>query len=610
MNLQEFNIDIILSITEHLYLKDTLQLLFCNRKFYSIYKNNRKDIKSNVYITNIYSLRNINKKFTNLKITYDIHDYSHAVGYLKKNVDKNIESVKLDFFLNHYSTRCKLLNLKNLPNLKHFSSELHLYLFSELCSNFKFLEHLETLKIKDYMDMRYERPSKKINIDLNFLNYTLKLKKLHIEYVLPDNSLTNKLIILNYEYIGNLMNLNYLHLENVVIMDYTFISNLSSLNYLYLENNYIKQYDSNAFENITISNVGLLIDFGFKPIKYTSIDFAYNLEELEYCKISGNYVENFKSICLLKKIKTLNLSHNYISVKYEDLSEFSNITSLDLSYNRIKDIKFIQTLISLKELYLCHNHIDSLLPLEKLINLSILCINKNKDHISHLSIDSLKFLVNLEHLELNRNNIDDISSLKFLVNLEHLELNRNNIDDISSLKYLVNLVHLEINYNIINDISSLSNLTKLKILKINNNKIYEIDCLNLCSRLTDLDLSYNKIENISVISNMIKMSNLNLSYNKISNISYLRYLFELKKIKLKKNKIESLKDLYKLPKLIYLDTTLNNSLHVTEKGFDDMYIQEHCNIKNFYVINKIDNGGIINVYRYFNHNYGLEFELI
>jgi Leucine-rich repeat (LRR) protein len=70
-------------------------------------------------------------------------------------------------------------------------------------------------------------------------------------------------------------------------------------------------------------------------------------------------------------------------------------------------------------------------------------------------------LTNLTDLELEYNQISDISALPGLTNLWFLDLDNNQISDISALSNLVNLMYLYLEFNQINDLGALVSNTGL-----------------------------------------------------------------------------------------------------------------------------------------------------
>ncbi len=104
---------------------------------------------------------------------------------------------------------------------------------------------------------------------------------------------------------------------------------------------------------------------------------------------------------------------------------------------------------------------------QDLTNLTTLNLSHNK--ITDISF--LKDLTNLTTLNLSNNQITNYSFLKYLTNLTTLYLYNNKITDISFLKDLTKLTKLDLSYNQITDISFLKNFTNLTDLNLSNNQI-------------------------------------------------------------------------------------------------------------------------------------------
>ena len=96
-------------------------------------------------------------------------------------------------------------------------------------------------------------------------------------------------------------------------------------------------------------------------------------------------------------------------------------------------------------------------------------------------------------LNLDNNNISDISLLSELTKLTVLTLSGNNISDISPLSELTKLTYLYISGTNISDISPLAGLTQLTHLILSDNNISDISTLLGLTQLTDLDLYYNHL---------------------------------------------------------------------------------------------------------------------
>ena len=72
-----------------------------------------------------------------------------------------------------------------------------------------------------------------------------------------------------------------------------------------------------------------------------------------------------------------------------------------------------------------------------------------------INLEGLQYAVNLQSLDLYKNQISDISALSGLTNLQSLDLGNNQLSDISPLSSLINLQRLYLDDNQISDVSPL-----------------------------------------------------------------------------------------------------------------------------------------------------------
>ena len=161
---------------------------------------------------------------------------------------------------------------------------------------------------------------------------------------------------------------------------------------------------------------------------------------------------------------------------------------------------------------------NSLINFKNLNNLSIYYYY-NKDIIKGISQ-----ITSLEKLDLNTNNIGDISELANLTNLKELTLHSNNISDLSALSNLRNLTYLHLYAN------SISNLKPLESLIVNGK-----------TNLQTLYLRNNTLENYTT-------QNINGQVSSIKNIEILKKLHEagLKKLNIEGNNFQDTSELKKL----------------------------------------------------------------
>jgi internalin A len=154
---------------------------------------------------------------------------------------------------------------------------------------------------------------------------------------------------------------------------------------------------------------------------------------------------------------------------------------------------------------------------------------------------------------------------KVLLNLTELNLEYNQIIDISPLSALTNLTKLCLLSNQITDISRLSALTNLTELDLDNNQITDITPLSELTNLTDLDLQYNQITDITPLSGLTNLTWLKLEDNQIIDITPLSSLTNLTWLHLKDNPITDLNLSIELTqKYLTLSTTPIDAQKATE----------------------------------------------
>ncbi|XP_048761100.1 toll-like receptor Tollo [Ostrea edulis] len=149
-----------------------------------------------------------------------------------------------------------------------------------------------------------------------------------------------------------------------------------------------------------------------------------NLRELN---ASLNKINKFIGIEVLKKLYSLNLSHNSIS-RIENLVRSSSLVELNLSMNELEDISYmpgmmnlkilnlnnnkiksldgVQALPQLRELYAQRNEVTEVIPLTSCFHLQILNLSGNRIHTLHNAVGVFGQLKKLDVLSLHGNPID------------------------------------------------------------------------------------------------------------------------------------------------------------------------------------------------------------
>ena len=217
---------------------------------------------------------------------------------------------------------------------------------------------------------------------------------------------------------------------------------------------------------------------------------------------------------ILKKLINKNLSSERADDQKITKKELESLKELNLRDEEGKNILTTTSLKDTPEFKFIQTHgIKNLLGLENAVNLEKLDLNENE--ISDLS--PIAKLNKLTKLSLIRNRISDLQPLSELTNLEYLDLYANKIEDISPLAKLTNLKHLDLHNNNdqtgdpvhptisggIKDISVVKNLTKLEMLSLGSNNISDITPIKNLTNIKDLVLGGNHISDYSGLEQYI-----------------------------------------------------------------------------------------------------------
>ncbi len=261
---------------------------------------------------------------------------------------------------------------------------------------------------------------------------------------------------------------------------------------------------------------------------------------------------------ILSNLTELNLNWNKIT-DITPLSALTNLTYLNLNYNQITDITGLSALTNLTYLSLSANPITDITGLSALTNLTYLDLSANQI----TDITGLSALTNLTDLNLFGNQITDITGLSALTNLTYLNLYQNQITDITGLSALTNLTDLALGHNQIIDITGLSGLTNLTLLDIEINQIIDITGLSGLTNLTKLELCWNKIIDIIPLSTLTNLTELELNLNQITDITGLSGLTNLTQLYLGDNQITDITGLSGLTNLTDLGVQCNPITDIT-----------------------------------------------
>ena len=145
-------------------------------------------------------------------------------------------------------------------------------------------------------------------------------------------------------------------------------------------------------------------------------------------------------------------------------------------------------------------------------------------------IQDLRYMINLTYLNLEGNDITDVSPLSGLTELTNLRLSNNRITDVSPLAGLTNLEYISLQENPgLSDLSPLAGLVNVEEISLYSLPITDVSFLSEWTKLKHLQFGDIGNADLSVLSGLTNLNSLyiNGSNNTISGLSFLAGMTKL-----------------------------------------------------------------------------------
>ena len=335
--------------------------------------------------------------------------------------------------------------------------------------------NINNYALKDISPIRFFKKLKKFVIedgqfDIDDLSFFSELKYLEvINFYGPK--------ITDLSPFKNLFKLKSIGIWGSCIEDIKPLSNLESLEMLFLNQAKIKDITP-------IANLKNLKSLVLDKNEISDISILANHPNLNYLHLSTNKIEDISALKHLNNLTNIGLSHNKIK-DTSALKEKKNLNYLDIQNNQISDISFLNDCIKLNWLIISDNPIQDIKPVTK--------------------------LTELRSLQANSIKADDLGNDKFQSELHWLSLSNCAIENIHFLENQKNLEILNLNDNQISDVSELLNFPLLRNVLLKNNDIEKPlpISVNFLYNLAELDLRDNPFSGKYYVKNTYNSYNIN-----------------------------------------------------------------------------------------------------
>lgn len=226
-------------------------------------------------------------------------------------------------------------------------------------------------------------------------------------------------------------------------------------------------------------------------------------QKLESLCLRQNLITSIAEVGTLPEetMEELDFYDNRINHISSQVGKLKNLKSFDLSFNKIRNIKNLEPLTKLENLYFVQNKIREIKNVECLSSLKNLELGGNR--IEHID-ECVSGIPSLEELWLGKNKIHKLENLQGLTNLRVLSIQSNRITKLEGLENLVSLEELYISHNGIEKIENLDNNLNLKVLDVTSNRIFHLENVKHLTKLTDFWCSSNQISNFAEVERELR----------------------------------------------------------------------------------------------------------
>ena len=163
----------------------------------------------------------------------------------------------------------------------------------------------------------------------------------------------------------------------------------------------------------------------------------------------------------------------------------------------------------------------------------------------------IKSLAGLQHctelmlIDLEDNEISDLTPIASLEKLQSVTLAGNQIRDLTPLKHLTKMQLLDLSDNQITDLSDLESMLNLRTLYVAKNQVKDLQPISKLGKIWSLDLANNQIESLDSIRPLHWLTTLVASDNPLKSIEFAAELNQLKTLVLENIAIEDFSPLVK-----------------------------------------------------------------
>lgn len=153
-------------------------------------------------------------------------------------------------------------------------------------------------------------------------------------------------------------------------------------------------------------------------------------------------------------------------------------------------------------------------------------------------LTGLEHCIAVQEIDLEDNEIEDVSPMAELKLLQSINLAGNKIQSIEPLKDLERVQYLELSRNRVRNIAPLAKMTNMRSLYLSENKVRRLGALKNLTKVWTLYVAKNPIKDFAPVGKLKWLSSFDASQCNLEKLDFLKPLTELKYVNVSENKLK------------------------------------------------------------------------
>lgn len=423
------------------------------------------------------------------------------------SVDTNLV-IEIDTFLAYGQDTIFINEIDTVPTIINdttlFDSE-YIYQLLTGIIDLQELDIPDSLQISDLAPLSKLTKLRNLSIVGSPVESLIPLRNLtKLEVLECQNTKVKTLTALRYS-----TSLKHLNISHTMIWDLTPITKFTLLERLYFNRTPIDDL-------LALAKLEFIKDLRFANSNVVNIESLKNLQKLEVLNFTSTNVGsvealsglNFLRIIVMDSSKIQDLSPleknaqlskiycDYTSVKAEEANRFMQAKKDCIVIFESEELSswWVTLDEKWKQAFRKYNDLDATPTTEQLHDLPKIKIINISNQPEIKTLEPLRKLIALEHLNCNNTSVSDLSPLRDLIDLKYLDARKTKVKNLFPIKNLNKLEYLYLSNSNVSELLFLGELNDLHELHIDNTKVYSLEPISQLAQLKTIYTNNSRVD--------------------------------------------------------------------------------------------------------------------